>query len=169
MKKILYFLLSLLCFVSCGYNGSNFDNDFKEIVSNLKNNNDFVVLDKENESTYDYSFDLIDLGIKAYYTKIKSDYSYAFVLTLDYKSTKIEGIRCVVITINDENTTIAQVGFNKDKKIIDSYNDSANSIYKGIQIFVTPYSNETSITRFYFECTSLKGNYYQVNNVLERE
>ena len=98
---------------------------------------------------------------------MQSDFSYAFVLSLNYKNTRIEGIRLLALSINDNNSTLAQVGFDKNKKIIDSYYDSSTYTYKGIQVFVTPFNKDTSITRFYFECASFNGLYYEIDNLNE--
>lgn len=165
MKKRL-FLILLFSLVSCG-NEMPFDKDYEDIAKALLlDDNKYIKLEKEDNSNYDYKFDYLDIRIKAYYTELKSEYTYAFVLVLSYKQTKIEDIRLLGVSKSDENRTYAYVGFKNNKIVIDSYNDSNNSIYKGIQLFITPYNNEC-ITRFYLETSTFSGTYFEINDVKE--
>ena len=167
MKKIYGLLIGLFALVSCSNGGTSFDSDFVTIKDNLLHGESFITLEKKEDSLYDYEFNYLDIKFKAYYTELSTDYSYAFVLTLSYSKTRIENIRCLVVSINDDKTTFAQVGFDGVKKNIDSYNNSSSATYKGIQTFVTPFSSNTSTTRFYFESTSFSGSYFQINDVRE--
>lgn len=168
MKKRI-FLLGLTLLVSCSSQGTSFDSDFYSKVDKIKDleSSEIVTLKKVEDSLYDYYFEFESISVKAYFTELKSEYSYAFVLTLSYKEKRIEDVRAIVCTINDNNSTIAQIGFDGNKKIIDSYNDSSTFTYKGIQTFITPFNEETSITRFYFECSSYTGGYFELNDIKE--
>lgn len=167
MKKRYILLISLLSLISCSNHGNSFDSDFITIKENLLSKDDVITLNKLDDTSYEYEFDYLDLKVSAYYTKLSTDYSYAFVLTLSYNTTRIENIRCLVVSINEDKNTFAQVGFDGKKKNIDYYNDSSSLTYKGIQTFVTPFSSNTSVTRFYFESTSFNGTYFQINDVGE--
>ena len=168
MKKKV-FLLGLTLLVSCSSQGTSFDSDFYSKVDVIKdlNSSEVITLEKVEGSSYDFIFEFESINVKAYYTELKSEYSYAFVLTLSFKDKRIEDIRAIVCTINENNSTVAQIGFDGNKKIIDSYNDSSTLTYKGIQTFVTPFNEETSRTRFYFESSSYSGGYFELNNIEE--
>lgn len=169
-KKILLLSIISLMLFSCSTKQDSFDADFSIIINALKDDaNAINTLTMDENADYIYKLEGIDLKIRSYYKEDKTNLRYIFVLNFDYVSTDIKNIRIASICINDKNSIIGQVGFDGKRKTISSYNDASNDIYKGIQIFLNPYIKEESIIRFYFECDSAIGKFYQITDLKEYE
>ncbi len=166
MKKrrlIIFLLAGLLC--SCNSSNSNFDESFYTVCDNLKNENITAV---NKVSDYYYSIDNLNLKIEAYYTRIEENYTDALVVLFSYIDTRYENVKICIRMQNEANVTISQVGFNYNTINIDEMNVKENNDYKGVQLILTPYSNQESKVTCYFECKGFIGVYFSLSDVVKR-
>ena len=165
MKKKIFILLSLCFLISCKESSSSlFDEDYKQLTENVINNEfNTITLNAINEEENLFRIEELDLSLHSYYQELKEKFSYVYVLTLDGNNKTIKNIRSFVAIENeDEHLSIAQVGFDGNKKTIEK-NRNEESSYKGLQFFVTPFYPSLSKVHFYFESDGFDGKYYQFN------
>lgn len=166
-KKILMFVLIVFSLVSCGKETRDFDTDFTMICDKLKDDKcAFNILTHSDESEYIFKIENVSLKIRAYYKAYKEQFRKILMLSFDYVDTDINNIRIASICINENNSTIGQVGFSGDKMNISKTENASENRFKGIQIFLSPYE-ENSRVRFYFECENFMGSFYQIDGLKE--
>ena len=167
MKKRILILSLLITLMGCNNaSASYFDDDYEILVNNI-NNADFLetTLSPIDEDRT-YLIEHLNLNIEAYYQELKEKFTYVFVLVVKGNEERIKDIRSFVALENvNSNMSIAQIGFDGNKKTIEVKKGSSS--YKGLQFFVTPYIVNSTKVHFYFECDHFVGHYYTFASLKE--
>ena len=157
--------ISLL--VSCSDHPSvSFDEDYGSLLANVEEKKipEKILYPTDNEG-FLFLLESISLPMHCYYQKLKDKFTYVFVLTFDGMEKEIKDIRSFVALENEDQFSIAQIGFDGKRKNIAA--ESKNDFYKGLQFFVTPFLPEKTKVHFYFECENFSGDYYTFSMIKE--